>query len=1224
MTEDTIQLGTAASPRTLKESSSRYRSILITSCIVLSALGMAAVSEPSGVVRALVDPLRAFINPTKRMFLPFLLGGAMLASGVWLVHCRRKCSLLGFLFPRSIWLHRSALLDYRLAIVRALLQVTVLASLAIPVKVVALALARLLWRHAGILPRSTLGDTTILVLFSVTAFVAEDFARYVVHRLAHRVPALWELHKVHHSAEVLTPMTVYRTHPIESIVMRAGAALALAVVTGIFVWMFPGRIQAWEFAGVYGLSFIWNLLGANLRHSHVRLSYGPILEHVFISPTQHQIHHSNDAQHYDTNFGSALALWDWLFGSLRVSRRGERLTFGLPREVRNHGDSVGSVLVAPLGFAVKRLIERRRALAAFMFLGSALLTLPARAQPGTAPERNNGAEVHSPELIAFVEAQYPPLALERHIEGTAVLRLTIDAEGRVTHAELVHAAGHGFDEAAQEAALAFRFRPARRGGTPVASRILYRYAFKLPATSEPATSHPTSPAPATSEPAPPASTPPSPAPGTQVHAPQRVPTREQEPVEVTVLGTPPAKTPGSVHIINQRTLERYGYDDPHAVIQTVPGVYVRQEDGFGLRPNIGLRGAASDRSKKVALMEDGVPFGPAPYSAPAAYYFPLLSRMTAVRVIKGPAAIGYGPQTVGGAIDFMTRAAPADTHGMVDLGGGQYGYGKLHGWVGSTANDGKLAFIVEGIRLQNDGYKELPSGGDTGFYRNEWVLKASYLLDPAAKIINEFSLKASYSDELSNETYLGLSDEDFRRAPLRRYAASKLDQMRWHRTGIAVTHKTRPSAGLEITTTAYRNDLSRSWRKVNRFTGANLFDVLSQPGSPSNAIFHGILAGKLDSTAASESLLIGPNERNFVSQGIQTRVEWATRTGRLEHRVEYGLRLHYDRIERRHTEDSFSLIGGNPVPTGAPTSVTASNEAWTYAVAFHASDAVSWRALTVTPGVRVELLRSALVDHLADTNHRGSAQVVLPGAGAFYALTDTFGILAGAYRGFSPPPPGNAEHLKPELSVNYEAGVRYAGKPARAELIGYYNDYSNLTDVCTLSSGCLDATLDRQFNAGRARIYGAEAYAAHEIPVGPLKLPVSVAYTLTLTEFLSTFDSDDPIFGSVEAGDELPYVPRHQAHGSIGIQGNRASAYAAVTYVSKMREQASSGPFKDSLTTDEQFVFDAGAKYRITPWLELYSNVRNVFDSRYLVSRRPYGARPNAPRWIQLGLKAHF
>lgn len=304
------------------------------------------------------NTLFALTLPTKRIYLPFLLSGLLIATVVWAVRVRGRQTLLQFLFPREIWLHRSAKLDYRLAIVRPLVQAAIFAPIALSVPAGALLLARLLWKHVGILPRFELSGTTILVLFSVCAFVAEDLARYLVHRLSHRIPALWELHKVHHSAEVLTPLTIYRTHPIESFLMRSGAAIGLTLTAGVFTWLFPGRVQALEIMGVYLLTFVWNLLGSNLRHSHVWLSYGPVLERVFISPAQHQIHHSVEARHHDRNFGSALAVWDWVGGTLFVTRGRERLRFGLPETARNHEDRVLSVFFAPLGAIGRRLTAR--------------------------------------------------------------------------------------------------------------------------------------------------------------------------------------------------------------------------------------------------------------------------------------------------------------------------------------------------------------------------------------------------------------------------------------------------------------------------------------------------------------------------------------------------------------------------------------------------------------------------------------------------------------------------------------------------------------------------------------------------------------------------------------------------------------------------------------------------------------------------------------------------
>ena len=694
-----------------------------------------------------------------------------------------------------------------------------------------------------------------------------------------------------------------------------------------------------------------------------------------------------------------------------------------------------------------------------------------------------------------------------------------------------------------------------------------------------------------------------------------------EPI-LTVVGTPLARTAGSAHVVSEKQLERFEHDDPHAVLGGVPGVYFRGEDGMGLRPNVGLRGVNPDRSKKITWMEDGVLFGPAPYSAPAAYYVPVLTRMTEVRVVKGPAAVSYGPQTIGGAIDLVTRSIPVDASGGVDAALGTFGYRKAHAHFGSSGD--RVGGLIEGVHLGSDGFKELPGGGDTGFYRNEWMFKGAYVLDPDAAQGHELRLKLTYSEELSNETYLGLTDADFEADPLQRYAASALDRMRNHRTSVVATHFVELARPVSLTTDVYRHDFSRVWRKVNGFRGADLFDVLTDPETPRNALFHALLTGEIDSASASESLLIGPNERDFVSQGVQTRLRWEVGSEPLSHRLEVGVRLHHDRVERRHSEDAYVLVGGEPVPEGTATTVTAFNEAFSHALAAHATDAITWEALTVTPGVRVETIRSGTEDRLTGDEASRWVHAILPGVGAFYAITRDFGLLAGAYRGFSPPEPGSDDSVEPESSVNYEGGARYARGTARAEAIGFYNDYGNLTDVCTLSSGCTGADLDRQFDAGQAAIYGVEAFVGGEIPLAAVTLPLTLGYTFTQAELRSDFVSADPIFGTVERGDEMPYVPRHQFSATIGIEHARAGGNAGVSYVSAMREQAGSEPLSSALATDEQFLVDVSAYAQVIPPIRIYATARNLLDAQYIVARRPFGARPNAPRLVLIGTKVNF
>jgi Fe(3+) dicitrate transport protein len=687
--------------------------------------------------------------------------------------------------------------------------------------------------------------------------------------------------------------------------------------------------------------------------------------------------------------------------------------------------------------------------------------------------------------------------------------------------------------------------------------------------------------------------------------------------DLTVVGSKESETAGSVHSLKKKALERFKYDDPHRVLLQVPGVYARGEDGLGLRPNIGMRGANSDRSKKITLMEDSVLIAPAPYSAPAAYYFPLIQRMRTVRVIKGPASIFYGPQTIGGAIDMISEDIPATPSGMFDAAYGSYGYTKLfarHGLSSDTAG-----LLIEGIHVGTSGFKTLDYNGDadTGFLRREWMLKGLWTIYRSAAVTHDLGIKGMYSDETSNETYLGLSDGDFRDNPNRRYVASKLDHMKWHRTSIVLTHRMKIGDDLEIVTNAYRHDMHRIWRKVNGLVGADISNVLSAPDVGANRIFMGVLRGDIDSTTHNEAILIGPNDRTYASQGVQTTARYTVKRKEFENRLEYGVRLHNDSIIRLHTQDSFLMRNHDLVSDGRPTQTTTNNTGETTAVALYAADAFAWKNLVVTPGVRFELFRSTIDDRLAGTSSIGHHGVVLPGIGAYYAVHPNAGVLAGVHRGFSPPAPG--ANTKPEDSINWEGGVRVSGKKLRAEILGFFNDYQNLTNICTFSGGCSGVTQDKQFDAGGVWVYGGEAFAETEVKTDfGVTFPGRVAYTYTRSEFLTDFRSDDPQFGNVRAGNELPYVPRNQLSLTLGAETKRWGVNGQLFYVSSMHE---SGDASNTRVTDPYTTIDLSGYFRVTKWLQVYANVRNLTDEKYLVSRRPFGARPGAPRWIQAGLK---
>ncbi|RKH31652.1 TonB-dependent receptor [Corallococcus praedator] len=748
------------------------------------------------------------------------------------------------------------------------------------------------------------------------------------------------------------------------------------------------------------------------------------------------------------------------------------------------------------------------------------------------------------------------------------------------------------------------------------------------APASPPVSEQPAPEPAAAAPAEPAASVEPAAPSEQVPAPAAAPVVEAAPegsrkFESVVVGTSETKTSGSIHILKPEKLQRYELDDPQAILQSVPGVYGRGEDGFGLRPNLGLRGVNPDRSKKVTLLEDGILFGPAPYSAPAAYYFPLMTRMQSVRVLKGPSSIQQGPQTVGGSVDLITRDIPAQESFGLDLAGGQYLYGKAHGYFGASTE--RAGFLIEGVHLRSNGFKDIDnSDASTGFHRNEWMAKARYRLVPDGDLRQTLQLKLGYSDEGSNETYLGLSDADFAANPLRRYKASQFDHMQWHRTQAVLSHVLE-GRDVAVTTSLYRQDLDRTWRKVNSFRGISISDVLADPTSARNAIYYGVLTGELDSSTPGETILIGPNHRVFVSQGLQSVARWTARTGPLSHNAEFGVRYHYDSIDRRHTQDGFLMVGGELVPEGGTTQVTADNKDSTHALALHATDAIAWGPLVVTPGVRLEIIRSKSHDKLAGTVDHGSLEALMPGVGVYGALTPVLGLFAGAYRGFSPPAPGQPQAVSAEKSINYEAGARWSRRGERFEVVGFFNDYSNLTDVCTFSNGCLNDNLDRQVDAGAANIYGLEAFAEKTFrPGGGLTFPLTASYTFTRTKLLNDFRSSDPQFGNVVAGDELPYVPRHQLYASVGVEGARWGAFISTTYLASMREEAGQGEIPEGVKTGALLTFDVNASWNITRWGQLYVSGRNLLDEAVIVGRRPYGARPNAPRTLIGGFKVQL
>jgi len=679
---------------------------------------------------------------------------------------------------------------------------------------------------------------------------------------------------------------------------------------------------------------------------------------------------------------------------------------------------------------------------------------------------------------------------------------------------------------------------------------------------------------------------------------------------------------GSGFVLNKAALEQFEFDDIHRVLQSVPGVYIREEDGYGLRPNIGLRGATSERSSKIALMEDGVLIAPAPYSAPAAYYFPNISRMTQVEVFKGPSAITYGPNTVGGAINMLSRSVNAKDGGELDLALGQQSYGKAHGYY--SKNIGNLGLMLEGVHLRAAGFKTLPNDNNTGFVKNEILAKARYEFadDPYNQ---QIQVKVGYSEEVSHETYLGLTDVDFTKNPYQRYAASQNDKFDWEHLQIQASHYIEFNPDITLLTQVYRRDFNRDWDRLNSFVSSRSIDrILAAPETGLNERFLRILKGETDSLTTDETLIFTLNDRTFYSQGIQSKLSWDSKLGEADITVDAGLRIHQDQVERLHRARYFDMLSGQLVYAGQTDKVVTSNKDTTTAIAAFVNSKLEFGDLHTSFGLRVESIDGESNDYLAQTVQSNSDTVVLPGAGVFYQITPKLGLLAGVNKGFVPNSPGEESDIEPEESWNYEIGLRASVADWRIEAIGFFNDYSNLKGSCTFSSGC-NTQLDEEFNGGEVDIFGAEFSANGKFAfANGLELPIKIAYTHTQSEFQTSFDSNFSQWGNVTAGDELPYLPENQFNLQIGLAGEKWQVDLAYKYITKMSEAAGTGVELSGVVTSDINQVDVAAWYQVNEALRIYSKLDNLTDAANIVSRRPLGARPGKPRQFVLGAKYAF
>ena len=688
---------------------------------------------------------------------------------------------------------------------------------------------------------------------------------------------------------------------------------------------------------------------------------------------------------------------------------------------------------------------------------------------------------------------------------------------------------------------------------------------------------------------------------------------------------------GSAYYISPKELKKFSFTDINRALRTVPGVNIYEEDGFGLRPNISLRGTSPERSAKITIMEDGVLIAPAPYSASSAYYFPTIARMQAVEVLKGSSQVQYGPFTTGGAINMISNQIPDTFAGSVRASYGSFNSSQLHAIVGDSHKN--FGYSVEYLNYGSDGFKDLFNGKDTGFDKNDIVAKFRVNLFPNSRVKQSLEAKLQYSDEESNETYLGISDEDFIDNPFSRYAGSSNDLMKNIHRQIVLTHTLDFSKNFRITTNLYNNYFRRNWYKVDFITyngdRQSIGNVFGDPVTYANHLE--LVKGNINSDG-DDSINLRANNRTYISKGIQTKLDYHWYKGDAFHDIEIGLRYHYDEEDRFQWIDDYSINNNELSLSNAGIPGTNANRI-SSAKAFASSVTykLKIKKWTFTPGVRYEnitlqrenfgnndILRTGVNLSVRENN----VGIFIPGIGTNYKFTNNLSIFGGVHKGFSPP--GNQEDEKPEESINYELGSRFSIGNLRAEAVLFYNDYSNLLGsdlAATGGTGSLD-----QFNAGEVVVNGLELLANYDFLAKNSKysLPFTFGYTYTNTEFQNSFGSNDDLWGEVVAGDELPYISKHQFNIGLSLEHSKFELNLNGRFNGQFRTQAGSGTIPSSELVDSNFIVDFSGKYHINKSLAATANIINLLDETYAASRVPAGLRPGHPFGAYAGLQYRF
>ena len=519
-----------------------------------------------------------------------------------------------------------------------------------------------------------------------------------------------------------------------------------------------------------------------------------------------------------------------------------------------------------------------------------------------------------------------------------------------------------------------------------------------------------------------------------------------------------------------------------------------------------------------------------------------------------------------------------------------------------------------------DGFKELDGGGDTGYAKTDIMTKLRYSFSDS----HALEFKYSMTDELSNETYLGLTDADFSENPLRRYRATALDEMDAHHSQFMLSYASKINNSISLAIVAYRNDFYRNWYKLNKVNDMSL-STITNPAAEGWDEFY-LLMNAENST--DDAYRIKANNREYYSQGVQAVLNLKAGV----HDIQTGIRVHRDEMDRFQWEDRYGMQNGKLVMTTQATKGSDSNRIDSAeATAVFIEDRFTFGDMTVTAGARYEEITLKRDDwgktdsDRTETPSKSShaVDVIVPGIGFEYAINDFQSVSIGVHKGFAPPGPGTAgvkeNEVEPEISINTEIGFKSNKGLNSLEFTYFTNSYENLIGADTAASG---GGTDELFNGGAVDISGFELYLRRIlIDTGSMQIPFEISWTNTSSEFQESFDG---FWGDVSKGDELPYIPDNLITLNLGLNIDKFSSNISLKKTPKMRTVAGSGRLLNLNSTDELTIIDVGLRYAFDDSITLSFNINNFLNDNSIAARRPYGVRPSMPRSLNIGVNYIF